>query len=141
MIKRGKHIGFTGTQNGMTNHQQYHVHRILREHIPLEYNEKKNHYFHHGDCVGSDEEAAKIARDLGYTIVCHPPIDPKKRAYFPSDEYREEKPYLERNHDIVDESAIMLATPNEATEQLRSGTWATVRYARKSGCKLEVIQP
>ena len=43
----------------------------------------------------------------------------------------ERKPYLDRNKDIVLETQTLVATPAETTEQLRSGTWSTVRYARK----------
>lgn len=39
---------------------------------------------------------------------------------------------LSRNKDIVDNSDLIVAVPiDPENEELRSGTWATVRYARK----------
>jgi len=35
----------------------------------------------------------------------------------------------------------MIATPGEVDEQLRSGTWSTVRFARKQGKPVHVILP
>jgi len=117
-------IGFTGTQRGMTEGQKGQVHELL--------NLASVHEFHHGDCIGADEEAHRIAKDLGIWTVAHPPADPKKRAYTDADEIRESKPYLKRNRDIVDETERLMATPRTRVEQRRSsGTWATVRYARK----------
>jgi predicted Rossmann fold nucleotide-binding protein DprA/Smf involved in DNA uptake len=53
---------------------------------------------------------------------------------------REPLPYLERNHAIVNESDFLIAAP-DGPETLRSGTWATVRYARKVGKRVLVIMP
>lgn len=47
-------------------------------------------------------------------------------------EERPAKPYLERNKDIANEGIDgLIAAPSGWVEELRSGTWATVRYARK----------
>jgi hypothetical protein len=51
------------------------------------------------------------------------------------------KPYLVRNHEIVDDSQVLIAAPKEFTEQLRSGTWATIRYARKIGRTVRIVFP
>jgi hypothetical protein len=77
----------------------------------------------------------------GIRIVIHPPTDPKKRAFCKgAAEIREPKPYLDRNHDIVDEgSGLLIAAPFQEEEILRSGTWATVRYAWKIGRALDVF--
>jgi len=58
-----------------------------------------------------------------------------------SDIRRNPKPYLERNHNIVDESELLIACPKSKEEELRSGTWATVRYARKKGVRIILIYP
>jgi cytosine/uracil/thiamine/allantoin permease len=50
-------------------------------------------------------------------------------------------PYLWRNHQIVDATAALLACPFEFEEQLRSGTWATVRYARTLGRPIRFFWP
>lgn len=97
--------------------------------------------FHEGDCIGSDSQAASGARMAGFRIIGHPPINDSKRTFFPADESRDPLPYLARNHKIVDAAQEMIATPGEFEEQLRSGTWATIRYARKVGKPVHVILP
>jgi hypothetical protein len=46
-----------------------------------------------------------------------------------------------RNHDIVDETELLIACPGELAEAVRSGTWATVRYARKLGRPIVIFWP
>lgn len=126
-------VGFTGTQIGMTSKQARVVARMLHGFKPEE--------FHHGDCVGADADAHSIASQIGLKIVIHPPEYESKRAFCDGDEVRKKKPYLERNHDIVDETDILIATPKSTKEELRSGTWATVRHARKCGKKVIIVGP
>lgn len=126
-------IGFTGTQVGMTQQQTDEVHRLLRKFRAAE--------FHHGDCVGADQQAHGEAMVLGVRTVIHPPVIGAKRAYCPADETRPPKEYLLRNHDIVDETQVLIATPKEITEQLRSGTWATIRYAKKMNRRVYIVYP
>jgi len=131
-------IGFTGTQQGMTKEQKNSFYYAIN----FKNNISDGSEFHHGDCIGADEQAVDIVMNLEFTIVCHPPIKTVKRAFTPSDYQRPPKDYLVRNHDIVDETDILIATPKEETgEELRSGTWATVRYARKKGRKILIIRP
>jgi hypothetical protein len=73
-------------------------------------------------------------------IVGHPPNNPAKRAFVPCDESRTPKDYLTRNHEIVRETELLLAFP-KGKEQLRSGTWATVRLARKQKRTVVVFGP
>jgi len=120
-------IGFTGTQQGMTPWQKLHVEMILKK-AKEDFQEIE---FHHGDCVGADSDAHDEARKVGADIVIHPPENDSKRAFRGSKNIRQPKPYLSRNHDIVDETEFLIATPKEKKEVLRSGTWATVRYAKK----------
>jgi hypothetical protein len=63
-------------------------------------------------------------------IHIHPPKDDRYRAYRKSEYIAEPKPYLERNRDIVMRSDVLVAIPKTDKEDLRSGTWATVRYAQ-----------
>ena len=97
--------------------------------------------FHHGDCIGADAEAHDIARALGYRIVMHPPINQSQRAFKSGDEERELLPYLDRNRRIVTETDALIAAPGENIERLRSGTWSTVRYARRVGRSIYVVFP
>lgn len=127
-------IGFTGTQQGMTAEQNAAVWRLLKGNLPLD-------EFHEGDCVGADGAAAVIARKLGYWIISHPPLIQTKRAFFPADEERPPRDYLVRNHNIVQETQEMIATPFQAEEIIRSGTWATIRFAKKLRRKVTIILP
>lgn len=115
-------VGFTGTQEGMTKDQKETLANVLSALVG-------GQVFHHGDCIGADAQAASIAQQFGYFIKSHPPIQNKKRAFFESDDEAEPKEYLERNHDIVDACKLLIATPKGFNEELRSGTWATIRYA------------
>ena len=132
-------IGFTGTKRGMTDVQKHVVQRAILFLI----NKDKWCYtptFHHGSCIGSDYQAGIIAKSLGCKIILHPPIITRYMAPCYYDEIREPKDYLVRNHDIVDETEVLIATPKEFTEELRSGTWATVRYA-KEGKLIIIVYP
>lgn len=129
-------VGFTGTGRGMTPRQRDEVQFWLRRFAARGATE-----FHHGDCVGADAEAHELARELGYRIVAHPPDNPKSRAYCAADEVRPEAPYLTRNRAIVAAVSVMIAAPATADEQVRSGTWATVRYTRAAGKHLFICGP
>ncbi len=122
-------IGFTGTRQGMTRLQSQLVESLLAIHPPKE--------AHHGDCIGSDAQFHRIICDqTTASIIIHPPLDKKYRAFCAADETKgdkilPEKPYLERNQDIVNASKIIIAAPKELLEQQRSGTWYTIRQARE----------
>jgi hypothetical protein len=143
-------IGFTGTQKGMTEDQKKTFRLTLSSilkgdasflslHSTL--NPSARHEFHHGDCIGADAGAAAIARELGCEIIAWPSDIPNKRAYFPSDVIHIEGLPLIRNHIIVETTEVLIAAPETVEEKLRSGTWATVRYARKLKKPLEMIWP
>src|SRR5688500_12413561 len=89
--------------------------------------------FHHGDAVGADAEAHDIAAALGCAIVIHPPAEARQRAFKPGPDIRPAKTYLIRNKNIVRETEMLIAAPAERIEQLRSGAWSTVRFARRLG--------
>ena len=129
-------IGFTGTQAGVTDYQFDAIATALRSLQTHGFTE-----FHNGDCVGADATASVIAGSLGYTIILHPPLNESKRAWSKCDYSRPAKEYLDRNHDIVDESDFMIATPYNNDEELRSGTWATIRYAIKQKKRILIIYP
>lgn len=129
--KRRMIVGFTGTRRGMNPWQRYLLENAL---VSLEVTE-----LHHGDCVGSDAQANVVVQYLGLRTVIHPPTDPKARAFCTYDEAREPCPYLERNHQIVDETDILIAAP-EGPEVVRSGTWATIRYARKLNRHVVILE-
>jgi hypothetical protein len=124
-------IGFTGTRQGMTPAQRESLRSLLDGAGEL----------HHGDCVGADAEAHELARELGMEVVIHPPKADTMRAWKPSDHICEPKAFLARNRDIVRDTEMLIATPSHETEQQHSGTWSTVRFARKLGRQVLVILP
>lgn len=87
---------------------------------------------HFGDCNGWDRQSFEVARDLGLKTVAHPPTDPKMRAFCPADVILPERPYLDRNKAIVHAVDRMIAAP-DGPERQRSGTWSTIRYAKRVG--------
>ena len=128
-------LGFTGTQTGLTKAQAKNLKKALES-----FSESHDD-FHHGDCIGADKEAHDIARALSYRIILHPPTSPLKRAFCDSDICRDPLSYLERNTEIAKESDILIACPKEREEQLRSGTWSTVRRARKQNRNILILFP
>jgi len=139
-------VGFTGTHKGACLAQLEELSARLQALKAEGFDE-----LHHGMCIGADEQAARIAKVIGFRLVAHPGLakDPTnlmyRSEYDGNDEVREPKPFIERDHDIVDETEVMLATPLTHEEIARSGTWTTVRYARKQGriegTTLHVIRP
>jgi hypothetical protein len=134
-------VGFTGTQKGMST-PQYHVVDNLLGDIMEETGIEK---VHHGMCGGADLSFHDLCRGKGLYIVGHPGITQSGRVFNRAscdvDEIEPELPFLERNQVIVDQCDLLLATPKEFEEEVRSGTWATVRRARKAHKPLLVISP
>lgn len=133
------HIGFTGTQIGMTDRQRNIVADFMDD-IPLPV------AGHHGDCIGADAQFDKICRELDWQRYIHPPDIERKRAFCVlnlsyGDVLYKPRPYLDRNHDIVDACDLVIVAPKEEEEQLRSGTWATYRYAQKMGRFIKLVTP
>lgn len=124
-------IGFTGNRYGLKPEQE--------EQIKLLLDKYDNIIVSHGDCVGSDTEFHNICinyknthSDKKITIYIFPPNNPKLRAFNKGDVLMEERPYLERNLNILKNSSILIACPiDKNKEELRSGTWSTIRQARK----------
>lgn len=150
------HIGYTGTQRGMTDAQCERVWELVRF---------KDFFAHHGDCVGGDAQFDAIVRRAPWCrgVIVHPPINPSKRAYVtirPQDILLEEKEYLDRNRDIAESvvfdptrdpslpdrvraswTGFLIVGPGEDQEQFRSGTWSTYRHAKKLGIPYSLILP
>lgn len=131
-------IGFTGTQRGLSKRQFYHLSKLLDDKVFVV---GERQWMHNGDCIGADKEAGEIWLEYGGRIHLHPPINPNKRAFLDADRIEAPLPYLERNHRIVDMSDLLIACPGEDTEIVRSGTWATIRYARKRKVPVTIIFP
>ena len=130
-------VGFTGTRDGLTPAQGGALARRVRD--------QQVTTFHHGACFGADAEAVVHVRHYHPEahIVAHPCTLTKcvsERALAASDHKRDVRPPLDRNRDIVDTADVMFACP-KGPEELRSGTWSTVRYARKRGVPVVIFWP
>lgn len=131
-------VGFTGTRNGMTEAQKCSFTALIAE---LNITE-----LHHGDCVGADDDAANLAREVDYRepcrIHCHPPVDEKLRAW---NRYAWEtypaKTHFARNRDIVDMTDALIAIPWVRPLPSSGGTVYTINYARKIGRRVMIIWP
>jgi len=157
-------IGFSGTQSGMSQGQKANFKYFLNQFNCIS--------FSHGDCTGADYEAHGIVEQYFETLLAHhpdcepkivvrPAINPMKRAYVLGREhqflvggfikdgiiYEQVSPakYLERNKHIVETTDLLLACPKEQEMTMRSGTWATIRFAwsqvSKTGKRVIVIPP
>ena len=58
-------IGFTGTRNGMNKEQIKELENIIKS--------KQLDEFHHGMCVGSDQQAHDVVKKEKIKIVRQPP--------------------------------------------------------------------
>src|SRR4051812_43171484 len=103
-----RHVGFTGTQVGMTTAQRNTLTDLLKS---------RSGCLHHGDCLGADAEAHEIARTLGWRITLHPPSNRTKRAFCTADWTMPEADYLARNHFIVAYSEELVAAPKSNKEE------------------------
>jgi hypothetical protein len=126
-------VGFTGTRKGMTDRQKKTL-TVILEHLYTE-------DFHYGDCLGADEQAYSIAYDIGFVMISHPCNIENMRAHTLADEEWEIKEPLHRNQDIVNICNLLIAAPASLQEEQRSGTWATIRYARQRERPVIILDP
>ena len=117
-------VGFTGTREGMSQPQ--------KEQFVVKLFELGVHEFHHGDCIGADADAHDIVREFfpNVKIVIHPPSKTRTQAFKKGDESRIPAPYITRDKAIVNDTEWLIGSPL-GPEKIRSGTWTTIRHARK----------
>lgn len=133
-LPEGMIAGMTGTRKGATEEQLSKFTKLLKKYEVVE--------LHHGDAIGADEQCHKIAAKLGLRTMVHPPILDRYRAFCKlATKVFKKKEYLVRNRDIVNSSKIMFGFPSGTKEELRSGTWACIRYALKIKHRLIIIFP
>lgn len=128
-------VGFTGTQAGMTAEQRLAFARLLQS---LQASE-----FHHGDCIGSDAQAHQIAQLLKVPALhIWPPLANAKRAFMKGATLHAAAGYIERNHSIVASVDVLVGAPRlQGKEEQRSGTWATIRQARRTHKPIFIVWP
>lgn len=125
-------VGFTGTQQGCTLKQNTALRMLLNSMHVTE--------FHHGNCIGADAEAHWMMAGRAEVHV-HPSNIPEKQAECVGYKTYPPKPPLTRNRDIVNATDTVIACPKGEDEELRSGTWATVRYARSKDKRIILVLP
>lgn len=128
-------LGFTGTRKGMTQRQRATVKYLFAE-LGLT-------MLHHGGERHADAEAHRIALAMKARVHVHPGPDFGIIVdCLGADVVYKVKPNLERNEDIaVMAEDGLIAAPAQKHEVLRSGTWSTVRRARKYKRRIWVVAP
>ena len=127
-------VGFTGSRKGINQLQADKIKDFLKEHYVI--------HAHHGDCIGADELFHQIASSIVKDISIHPPDKKGLRSFckvLGQGILLEEKPFIKRNHTIVDVCDVLIACPDSSKEKVRSGTWATIRYARKQNKEVFLV--
>lgn len=147
-------LAVTATQGGFTPEQ------FQAAYSYLEWTFEDISAFHHGGCIGGDDRLqwmiAQLKEELSAGLRSHPggvcsPRVIMHRGSTPdkwalgcddnADEIREPRDNIERNHIMVDETDQLLACPSGKNEVTRSGTWATMRYARRMKKPVVIIFP
>jgi hypothetical protein len=128
-------IGFTATRDGLTGPQLVALSEVLASLPP--YSEG-----HHGDAIGGDAAIHRMLKAMGWRIVIHPAYASRHRAFMQdADEKRRPKRPLDRNIDIVQETSRLIACPGGIGEEIRSGTWQTIRTARRLHKPITLVWP
>lgn len=127
-----KAVGFTGSSRKAPSIEQA---RALGRTLAKLYSDGYKQ-LHHGEARCADTLANNVARDIGYRTVGHPATISDHRTSV--DERYTPAPPLHRNRMIVALASHLVAMP-AGLEIRRSGTWATIRYARKAGIPITII--
>lgn len=131
--------GLTATRAGLTGYQKTNLNVAFHW---LSGNPKTaNFKLLNGCAIGGDEEASLLLpswRCVGFPAR-HKDSSEKARRH--CGELRAEAPPLTRNGHILAESHTLFGCPQGEAEELRSGTWATVRAARRMDLPLVLFLP
>lgn len=135
-----RRIGFTGTSQPVPEAQREALRRLLQDFEAARGGGEVE--FHHGGCIGADQEAHYLAVALGWRVEVHPgPNAPFQGSWEGSVVVHTPYPNLDRNRHIVQLTEHLVACPRGFREELRSGTWATVRYARSLQRPVTLVWP
>lgn len=150
-------VGFTGSREGMTADQMVELRKRLSK-GPGGTDWKMFSEFHHGDCVGADEQAHDMMRvlrtrywPLRVDIVIHPPLEDRGfRAHCDAEMDPRElmsvkvlpaKNFLARDRDIVNDTDLLIGCPLGYDFRGKGGTSYTIRYALSQGKPVVIIWP
>lgn len=132
-------VGFTGTRKRVLPLQRFGLRRLLRCLFGMGHRR-----FVHGCCKGADWIATEIAYEMGYVIEGYPSnlrnfVD--VRSIAACDWIHMPRPPLDRNALIIHPAHVVVGVPATEEEEVRSGTWATIRLARKAAKPLVLVYP
>lgn len=151
-VQRIMRVGITGTRGPVPHAQRRTLGltlTLLCTATPAA-GEREGLVMHHGCCTGTDEAAHMIGRTLpGVLIFGHPgagvsgpsPLTMRSGEF---DLLCPPRPFRARNRDIVSESRLMVACPKHPERDpraLHSGTWQTVRLARRAALPIILVRP
>jgi hypothetical protein len=143
-------LGFTGTRRGLSKTQLSLLPRVIAT-LP-------DIVLHGGEAHTDSEFDAWLFREMDLRYACRVEVYPARfheadrRSWAlwvqrqggdpetPRLIHPGEKP-LRRNAIIAERCDALLACPGEMIEQLRSGTWATIRYARVKRKPITILYP
>ena len=121
-------VGFTGTLAGMSASQLAQLRVVLTWLRAALTRNGNGPELHHGDARGADRQCAHVAKQLGgFYVTAWPP------------QSGDTSPLVRNRRDIVAPADVLIAAPKTDIEILRSGTWATVRAARRKGIPVIVL--
>lgn len=149
-------LGFTGTRKGLTPAQRAQLPSVLVVQPLLK---SSDGMFGidpirtlHGGAAGADQEFHDWLMEATPWMSVPPlieiyPTEDRAQLWYSRDSRQVNwcvhpgSDPLTRNRIIATRCDALLACPAEATEQLRSGTWSTVRYARKASKPVTLLLP
>jgi len=137
-------VGFTGTRNRMTDIQ---VKIFVYLFTGFREFDKKITEFYLGDCIGADQQSGHLVfKHAKNPIKCYllpsdiPDMQGHLENHYPCIRLPE-KPPLQRNEDLVYFIEVLFAAPKESENQTRSGTWQTIRCAKRQCKVIYIIYP
>lgn len=131
----GRVLGFTGTSKRPPTPVQIAVLDELLD----EFWARGYRTLVHGEARNADTIANDMARAKGWHTYGRPANISDHRCEV--DDRAEPRRPLDRDWDIAEDSNTLVAMPANEKEEVRSGTWATVRYARKLLAPIVIIKP
>jgi hypothetical protein len=133
-------IAFTGTRRGLSPAQIAALRVVLAE------PRFAGATLHNGCAEGADEACLELADILDGVLVLWPCNAARRLWAFGFVDGRDywsiqpTLPPLERNRRMVAAASVVVACP-DGPERLRSGTWSTVREARRMGRTVVICWP
>ncbi len=130
-------VGAAATREGLSDEQKAAVFEHFRQWMIYALSPPE---LHHGGEAHGDRDIHRAYRKVYGTagrVVIYPASDqpPHLCDWSDADHVCEAAPSLQRNKDIVaaiTEGSVLIACPRLKAQELRSGTWATVRAAERS---------